>query len=119
MYTAQKTSSKWNTNAFSVYTKETDRIDEASAHLAVVSVLRFLSRMGILKYHCHSGYIASTIKEDNLRSVQSDMAGVFKRLEQPGDEVSSGNRQNRTGMDCSMPVPLFMYAVKELYVGFI
>ena len=81
----------WNTNAFSVYTKETDRIDEASAHLAVVSVLRFLSRMGILKYHCHSGYIASTIKEDNLRSVQSDMAGVFKRLKQPGDEVSYGD----------------------------
>lgn len=81
----------WNTNAFSVYTKETDRIDEASAHLAVVSVLRFLSRMGILKYHCHSGYIASTIKEDNLRSVQSDMAGVFKRLKQPGDEVFYGD----------------------------
>lgn len=81
----------WDTNAFSVYTKETDHIDEASAHLAVVSVLRFLSRMGILKYHCHSGYIASTIKEENLRSVQSDISGIFKRLKQPGNEISYGD----------------------------
>lgn len=39
----------WDTNAFSVYTKETDHIDEASAHLAVVSVLRFFIPHGYLK----------------------------------------------------------------------
>ena len=40
----------------SVYTSATDRIDEASAKQAVASVMRFLSRMGIIKYHGHSGY---------------------------------------------------------------
>ena len=81
----------WDTNAFSIYTKETDQIDEESARMAIVSVLRFLSRMGIIKYHCHSGYIASIIQEDDLRSVQSTSPGIFVRLKHPGDTVSYGD----------------------------
>ena len=42
----------WDTNAFSIYTKETDRIDDASAAQAVTAVLRFLSRLGVVKYTC-------------------------------------------------------------------
>lgn len=80
----------WDTNAFSIYTNETDRIDEASAKTAVISILRFLSRMGIVKYHCHSGYIASIIGEDELRSVNAPCSGIFRRLKHPGDEVSYG-----------------------------
>lgn len=80
----------WDTNAFSVYTKETDRIDEDSAHQAIVSVLRFLSRMGIIKYNCHSGYIASIIQDDELQSIQCPCAGIFQRLKKPGDSVSFG-----------------------------
>ena len=39
----------WDTNAFSIYTKETDRIDDASAAQAVTAELRFLSRLGVVK----------------------------------------------------------------------
>ena len=39
----------WDTSAFSLYTTETDFIDEVSARQAVAAVLRFLTRMGILK----------------------------------------------------------------------
>ena len=45
----------WETNAFSVYTKETDEIDERSAQEAIAAVLRYLSRVGLLRYNCHSG----------------------------------------------------------------
>lgn len=38
----------WETNAFSIYTKETDEIDERSAQQAVAAVLRYLSRVGVL-----------------------------------------------------------------------
>lgn len=37
----------WNTNAFSVYSSATAQIDERAARMAVASVLRFLTRMGI------------------------------------------------------------------------
>ena len=53
----------WNTNAFSVYSSATAQIDERAARMAVASVLRFLTRMGILRYTSHSGYIASVLRD--------------------------------------------------------
>lgn len=78
------------TSAFSVYTNETENIDEKSADLAVASVLRFLSRMGIIKYHCHGGYMTATIEESSLMSVRSSAGGIYRRIKQPGDETVQG-----------------------------
>ena len=78
------------TNAFSVYTNETERIDEESATLAVASVLRFLSRMGIIKHQCHGGYISTILEEDGLMPVKSGTGGIFRRIKKPGDEVAQG-----------------------------
>lgn len=80
----------WETSAFSVYTSATDRIDETSAGQAVASVMRFLSRMGIIKYHGHSGYIASVIYEKDLMPVKTKEAGIFRRLKHEGDDVQFG-----------------------------
>lgn len=81
----------WKSNAFSVYTSATDRVDEASARQAVASVLRFLTRMGILRYTSHSGYIASVIMESDMTSVRCDGAGIYLRHYHPGDEVHRGD----------------------------
>lgn len=81
----------WNTNAFSVYTNATDQIYELSAKHAVVAVLRFLTRMGIIKYNSHSGYIASVINEDDLKSVKTEAAGIYRRIKNPGDAVERGD----------------------------
>lgn len=78
------------TSAFSVYTNETERIDEESASLAVASVLRFLSRMGIIKHQCHGGYISTVFEENELMPVKSGAGGIFRRLRKPGDEVAQG-----------------------------
>lgn len=80
----------WNTNAFSLYTNSTDQIDEKTAKQAVTSVLRFLTRMGIIKYYCHSGYIASLICEENLFTINTDKAGIYRRLKNPGDRIEQG-----------------------------
>ncbi|HEX3022628.1 MAG TPA: M14 family metallopeptidase [Lachnospiraceae bacterium] len=80
-----------NTNAFSVYTSATAQIDEPSARQAVSSVLRFLTRMGIIKYNCHSGYIASIIEENSLLPIRADVSGIYRRLKNPGDEVHFGD----------------------------
>lgn len=66
----------WNTNAFSVYSSATAQIDERAARMAVASVLRFLTRMGILRYTSHSGYIASVLREDDLTNVKNDLPGL-------------------------------------------
>lgn len=78
------------TSAFSIYASSTDIIDEASASQSVGSVLRFLKRMGIIKYNCHNGYIASIIEEDALMPIRVDVSGIYRRLKNPGDEVRFG-----------------------------
>ena len=80
----------WETSAFSVYTNATDRIDVTSADQAVASVMRFLTRMGIIKYFGHSGYIASVIEESDLLSIRTNAAGIFRRLKGPNDPIRMG-----------------------------
>ncbi len=80
----------WDTKAFSVYTNETNQIDEESAHMAVTAVLRFLTRMGILRYSCCAGYLSSVIKEREMITISSVCGGIFRRLVQHGEEVTAG-----------------------------
>ncbi len=81
----------WESNAFSVYTNKTDSIDEQSAKQAVSAILRFLNRMGILRYNCHGGFISTTIREEELVSIVSDVPGVFLRRKSAGEEVHVGD----------------------------
>ena len=81
----------WDTRAFSIYTTETDRVDDKSARQAVSAILRFLTRMGVIKYPSHAGYISSAINEDDLLCVKTQQPGFFRRLRSPGDEVERGD----------------------------
>ncbi len=81
----------WGASAFSVYTNKTDEIDEESARQAVSSVLRFLTRMGIIRYNCHGGYIANVVREEELLNVKANVAGIYRRKKNPGEEVRHGD----------------------------
>lgn len=78
------------TAAFSVYTNRNEMIDEKSAKQAVAAVLRFLTRMGLIKYESHSGYISHIIMEEDLSNICSTKSGIFRRLVEPGEEVKYG-----------------------------
>lgn len=79
------------TAAFSVYTNKTAEIDEKSSRQAVAAVLRFLTRMGIIRYESHSGYISHIIMEEDLTDVQAGCSGIFRGLAQPGEDVRYGH----------------------------
>ncbi len=79
------------TSAFSLYTPCSDYVDDTFARQAVASILRFLTRMGIIKYNNHSGYIAEVINEDDLLPIMTDTAGFYRRLKEPGDTVYRGD----------------------------
>lgn len=81
---------KSGTSAFSVYTGATERIDEERARQGVSAVLRFLSRMGIIRYHCHSGYISTIVEENDLLNIRSDMPGFFRKKVSTDTEVVRG-----------------------------
>ena len=82
----------WNTNAFSIYTNATDQIDEKSADQAVSAVLRFFARTGLIRYDGHNGYIASILYENELETIRSRTAGIYRPLKKPGEVVSSGEK---------------------------
>ena len=81
----------WESNAFSIYTSETAHIDEESAAQAVSAVLRYLSRVGVVKYTCHRGYLSTVINENDLATVLTPAGGIFRALRVPGQEVEYGD----------------------------
>ena len=78
------------TSAFSIYTNCTDYIDDDSARQAVAAILRFLTRMGIIRYNNHSGYIAEILNEEDLTSIKAERAGFYRRKLDPFDPVYRG-----------------------------
>lgn len=78
------------TAAFSLYTNRNDTIDDESARQALSAVLRFLTRMGIIRYESHSGFISHIIMEDDLTDVYVGKGGIFRGLVKPGEYVRYG-----------------------------
>ena len=81
----------WETQAFSFYTTSTTPIDRRSAGQAVLSVMKFLSALGIVKYQS-SGRVQQSIVFDDteLVSVRTAKSGIFEPLVKVGDEVGEG-----------------------------
>lgn len=79
------------TSAFSVYTESKEQIDEESANMGVSAVLRFLSRMGLVKYKCLGGAMGVTINEDDMMNVRSPSAGIYRSVCEIGSETSKGD----------------------------
>lgn len=79
------------TAAFSVYSGGTERINEEYADIAVSATLRFLSRMGIIRYNSLGGNISTVMEESEMISIKSTAAGFFKRLRNVNEEVRRGD----------------------------
>lgn len=79
------------TAAFSVYTNKNNEIDEDSARQAVAAVLRFLTRMGIIRYESHSGFISHVLYEKDLSDVHTGRGGIFRSKVHAGEDVRYGS----------------------------
>jgi len=80
------------TDAFSIYSGGTERINQKDAEIAVSSVLRFLSRMGIIHYNCQGGYMPTVMQEEEMLSIKADDAGFFHQLVSTNEEVHRGQK---------------------------
>ncbi|MCR4616960.1 MAG: succinylglutamate desuccinylase/aspartoacylase family protein [Lachnospiraceae bacterium] len=79
-------------SAFTIYTKAKEQLDEKCTNSAISAVLRFLTRMGIIKYECHSGYISHVLKDEDLTDVYTEKAGIFKGKVECGEYVQYGQK---------------------------
>ena len=69
------------------------RFEEGEKACAMVAaVLRYLSRVGLLRYHCHSGYLSTVVQENEMAYVLTPAGGIFRRFVEPGQEVEYGQK---------------------------
>ncbi len=80
----------WDTQAFSFYTTTTTSIDRSSAGQSVLSVMKFLSALGIVKYQSENRHETRVIQDTDLITVQTAKSGIFEALVQVGDVVREG-----------------------------
>ena len=80
----------WNTQAFSLYTTSTTRIDTNSAGQAVLSILNFMSAQGLVKYNGPAPAPSKIVNDTDLVSVQTSESGIFEALVKAGDDVKVG-----------------------------
>lgn len=70
----------WDTQAFSFYTTTTSRIDRKSAGQAVLSVLKFLASLDIVKYNGPRTLESQVVEDVDMVSVQTAKSGILRRL---------------------------------------
>lgn len=80
----------WETNAFSIYTTNTARVDKKSARQAVDAILTFLVKEGVIHHTQKEGYISHVIESSELVSVRTKHSGFFQSFVTPGEEVEAG-----------------------------
>lgn len=80
----------WDTQAFSLYTSTTSRIDRNGAGKAVLAVMNFLSVQGILKYNVPQLVEPKVITDTDMVSVRTAEPGIFEPLVKAGETVVTG-----------------------------
>ncbi len=80
----------WETQAFSMYTTTTTRVDKNSAGEAIRGILTFMHKQGIIEYHGHDGYQSCVVRDVDMVSVRTMAAGLFDSLVSVGAEVERG-----------------------------
>lgn len=80
----------WDTKAYSLYTTTTTEIDSKSAGQAVLSVLRFCSSLGFVKYQDKKKRESVVISDMDLITVQTAKSGIFQSLVNANEYVEEG-----------------------------
>lgn len=81
----------WETKAFSLYSCNTDKIDEASSHDSVNSILRFMSGVNIISKKIRNGYNTEIISENNIEQLHTEKSGIFISHVKVGEEVEGND----------------------------
>ena len=80
----------WDTEAYTLYTKETELVNAESAEETVRAVLRFAHARGIVRQPGQLGYRATELGERSLMGVAVPTGGVFSPKARIGSTVSEG-----------------------------
>lgn len=77
----------FGTQAFSIYSGDTDIINKSSAKMSWNAVLRFLHQRQVINHPLHAGYHSTILKDEDLITVKSNNAGILYSFCEAGDEI--------------------------------
>ena len=80
----------WETQAFSLYTSTTSRIDQNSAGQAVLAVMNFLSGQGMIKYSIPDRLYSKVVHDEEMFLIKTAKSGIFEPMVKAGEEVETG-----------------------------
>ncbi|MCD7868729.1 MAG: M14 family metallopeptidase [Clostridiales bacterium] len=80
----------WETQAFSLYTTDTENIDKISAGRGVKAIFSFLSSLGLVRYSGHGGYHSQVVDDEKMITVRTPYAGLFEPEVTVEQEVQKG-----------------------------
>ncbi len=80
----------WDTQAFSLYTNTTEKISNTGAGQAVLAVMNFMSKNGIIKYEAISEKNIRVFSDEELVSVRTAKSGFYEPLVEAGEKVKAG-----------------------------
>lgn len=80
----------WETQAFSLYTSTTSRIDQNSAGQAVLAVMNFLSAQGMIKYSIPGQLHSKVVHDEEMFLIKTAKSGIFEQLVKAGETVQAG-----------------------------
>lgn len=80
----------WDTQAFSLYTTTTEDVDKDSARQAIMGILIFLAKQGIIEYSGHEGFISRIVGTEEIVTVRAKKAGFFESFVKAGEVVKKG-----------------------------
>lgn len=109
----------WETQAFSLYTTTTTRIDQNGAGQAVLSVMNFLAGQGLIKYSNPDICEPKVVKDTGMISVRTAKSGIFEALVQAGDRVAAGRPLANIIHAYDGEIMETLYAPADAYVFFI
>ena len=110
----------WETNSFSVYTGETDNIDEKSADEAITAILRFMSESGIISCKTPCGYNTEIVDENITFQVHCKTGGIFRPQAQTGDLMEKGELLGEiiSPLDCEVLERIYSRETGIIYFSY-
>ena len=86
----------WDTNTFSLYSRETSTVNTATATFAQDCILRFMHNRGLAKVRVPGGQQPEHLDEADLVAVRTTVSGGFFMSEMtPGARVAAGDELGR------------------------
>lgn len=80
----------WDTQAFSLYTSTTSRIDPNSAGQAILAIMNFLSSLEMISYSVPISINSQIVNDSDMISVKTAKSGIFEPMVKAGEEVEMG-----------------------------